>query len=252
MIQQLHKLLTSNSITRGMQRSVVRRIKRTLDVPDAFADLEKLVNRTSPDAILDIGSHIGGTIARMLEFASLPIHGFEPTSESYARLKKRFDSNELVTLHNLALSNESGQATIHCNANEQTNSLLDNDSGNTAALSEQTKHLGQQTIDTMRLDEWSQKHAPNQNLIIKSDVQGAEGLLLAGGMETFRNQLIAFYSEAQIAAMYEGQADFCSLHKTLTEELGFVLHNIYPCFHDEHGRALQTDALWIKQAYLVK
>ncbi len=233
-----------------MQRAVVGRLKRTLSVPDAYSDLEKLVNRTSPDAILDIGSHIGGTIARMLEFASLPIHGFEPTSESFARLNKRFENHPLVTLHNVALSNQTGQATIHCNANEQTNSLLDNDSGNSVALAEQTKHLGRQTIATMKLDEWASEHVPNQKLIVKSDVQGAEGLLVAGGMETLHDQVIAIYSEAQIAAMYEGQTDFCSLHKTLTDELGFVLHNIYPCFHDQSGRALQTDALWIKEDFL--
>jgi len=249
MIHKLHKLLTSNSLTRGLQRSAVRKIKQTLSVPDAYADIRVWVDRTKPEALLDIGSHVGGTIARMLEFTSLPIHGFEPTAESFAKLEKRFGDNQQVSLHNVALSNQTGTATFHCNANDQTNSLLDNASGNSTALPEHTKHLGEQTIKTIRLDEWYEAHLAGKSLIIKSDVQGAEGLLLNGGSETFRKNVMAFYSEAQIASMYEGQMDFCELHQRLVE-LGFVLHNIYPCFHDKHGRALQTDALWIKESLL--
>ncbi len=249
MIHQLHKLLTSNSITRAMQRSFVDRIKRTLSVPNAYADLEKLVNRTSPDALLDIGSHVGGTIARMLEFTSLPIHGFEPTSETFTKLQMRFGGHPQVSIHNIALSDKTGVATFHCNANDQTNSLLDNASGNSRAFHEHTKHLEEQTIQTLRLDEWAHANLPGKSIIIKSDVQGAEGLLLNGGEKTFRTQVHAFYSEAQIASMYEGQTDFCELHKRMVE-LGFALHNIYPCFHDKQGRALQTDALWIKETFL--
>ena len=122
---------------------------------------------------------------------------------------------------------------------------MDNDVG-IASLGDVAKHVGIETIETICLDDWAEQHQPEGNLIIKSDVQGAEGLLLEGGRRMFRDRVLGFYSEAQIAPMYEGRADFFELQKTLTD-LGFFLHNIYPCYHDKHGRALQTDAFWINE-----
>ena len=250
MIKKLHAALTSNRFTRSAQRKLVRRVKGLLNVPDAYDDLTKIAGRTNPDAILDIGSHVGGTIARLLETTHCPIHGFEPTAKTFEKLSQRFHGNPLVTLHKLALSNQNGTAEFHNNSNEQTNSLLDNDTGNTNSLGQYTQHVSTEKIQTMKLDDWVDEHLPSKNIIIKSDVQGAEGLLLEGGRKAFKNQVIGFYSEAQIAPMYDGQADFCELHQLLTRELGFVLHNIYPCFHDKAGRALQTDAFWISERYL--
>jgi FkbM family methyltransferase len=250
MYKQIRKLLMANSVTRRLGRRIVGSVKSTINCPDAFIDLTSLIQRTSPDAVLDIGSHIGETIARILETNRIPIHGFEPTPATFDRLSKRFEGNSLISLHNIALSDKHGEATFHCNANEQTNSLLDNDQGNRELLAEHTRHINKQTIQTIRLDDWMAQHLPSAKVVIKCDVQGAEGLLLAGGMSTFREQVIGFYSEAQIASMYEGQMGFFDMHRILTTELGFALHNVYPCFHDKHGRALQTDAFWINEKYL--
>ena len=250
MIRNIHKALVGNPLTRKLQRGIVCSLKNSLGVPDPYADLARIVRQQKPDAILDIGSHVGKTISRLLETSSVPIHGFEPTQNTFQKLSRRFQSDPKVTLHKLALSNVNGEATFHCNANEQTNSLLDNGAGNNEALAHATQHLQQETVETMRLDDWAAAHLPSAKVVIKSDIQGAEGLLVDGGEKCLREQTIAFFSEAQIAPMYEGQADFCELHKILTDKLGFVLHNIYPCFHDQQGRALQTDALWINTQFM--
>jgi len=248
MIQKIHQLLTSIPLTKGLQRKLVHGIKNQIGAPDAFFDLAKLIRTQQPAAVLDVGCHLGKTISRILEQNQVQIHGFEPTSSVFEKVSSSFDNNSLVAIHNVALSNATGTATFHNNNNEQTNSLLDNDVGN-ESLGDITKHVGVETINTIRLDEWVTEHLPVGNLIIKSDIQGAEGLMLEGGQQTFRNRVLGFYSEAQIAPMYEGQADFFKLQKMLTE-LGFFLHNIYPCYHDQHGRALQTDAFWINESVI--
>jgi hypothetical protein len=74
--------------------------------------------------------------------------------------------------------------------------------------------------------------------------------LLDGGRQAFRDRVVAFYSEAQIAPMYEHQIAFGELHARLASEFGFCLRNVYPCFHDEAGRATQVDALWVKESLL--
>ena len=250
MIRHIHHALVSNSLTRKLQRRIVRGLKSSLSVPDPYSDLARIVREKKPDAILDIGSHVGETISRLLETSSVPIHGFEPTQKTFQKLSLRFQNDPTVMLHKLALSNSNGEATFHCNVNEQTNSLLDNGVGNNESMAHATQHLQKEVVETMRLDDWVGTHLPSAKIVVKSDVQGAEGLLVEGGEKCLRDQTIAFYSEAQIAPMYEGQADLCELHKILTGKLGFVLHNIYPCYHDNQGRALQTDALWINTKFM--
>ncbi|MEO1525426.1 MAG: FkbM family methyltransferase [Planctomycetota bacterium] len=246
MLQTLHKIVLSNSVTRRMQRRMIRAVKEKLGYSDPFFDLQQIIEATDPIAILDIGSHVGKTIARILEFNhTRPIHGFEPTSDSYQRLSARFAEHNLVSVHNLALSDQTGTATIHCNQNEQTNSLLGNDHGNRTVLAEATREVGSIEVHTETLDEWLAANVPNGKIVIKCDVQGADGLVLTGGKSAFSDRVVAFYSEAQIAPMYQGQQSFHELHHRLINDFDFSLANIYPCFRDQHGRALQTDALWI-------
>jgi len=250
-IGKIHALLTSLPATRKLQRAVVLRVKKEIGVPDAYADLSNLILRFSPAAYLDVGSHDGNTINRILEENDVKVYGFEPTSETCRRLRDRFKSDKRVSIQEIALSNQSGTTEFFCNANEQTNSLLDNDQGNQESFGDQVAHLNRQTVTIMRLDDWLSQNVPEGDIVIKSDIQGAEGLLIEGGRETLRNRVIGFYSECQIAPMYKHQADLFDLNRTLTKELGFVLANIYPCMLDARGIAIQTDALWINKRYLL-
>jgi len=246
-LRTIHKTLVSNRFTRKAQRQLVTRLKNAMGYSDPFEDLERIVASCRPAAILDIGSHVGKTIARIREFSrEIPIHGFEPTPETFERLANRFRFTEDVHLHGVALSDCDGTALMHCNQNEQTNSLLSNGIGNRCALKEATRAVREIEIPTIRLDRWFRESDIDGQLVIKCDVQGAEGKLLDGGRQTFSNHVIAFYSEAQIAPMYEAQIAFDELHRRLTTEFNFELANIYPCFRDRSGKALQTDALWVR------
>lgn len=127
-------------------------------------------------------------------------------------------------------------------------SLLSNDHGNQEAFRCSTRPVATYEVPTVTLDDWLAQNIPNGSLVIKSDIQGAEGLLLDGGRLAFRDRVIAFYSEAQIGAMYAGQTDLWTLHKRLTTEFGFRISQIYPCLCNDNGEAVQTDVLWIKPA----
>lgn len=247
----LHGLLTANELTRGPQRRLVRKVKSALNVPDAYGEIVKICQLLPPAAILDVGSHRGTTIVRYIdELGSIPIHGFEPTPESYEYLRQRFEGFKQVFLHNVALSDESGVHEFFCNVDEQTNSLLDNDAENEESFGEDSAHLRRIEVRTTTLDEWAAREIPDGRLVLKVDVQGAEGLLIEGGQQTIRERVIAFYSEVMLSPMYSGQTDFGAVHERLTTELGFVLRNIYPCLHNDSGKAVQADALWVKPPVL--
>ncbi|MCO8123447.1 FkbM family methyltransferase [Stieleria sp. TO1_6] len=247
MLHLIHRALLATPLTRRLHRKSLVYIKQSLGYSDPYDDIEAVVQSTKPSAILDIGSHIGKTIHRMSEFRGhTPIHGFEPTPDSFKKLKKRFQKDRLVSVHQLALSDRTGTCIIQCNKNEQTNSLLQNGCGNNEILAEATRNVGTVEVPTMTLDQWFFESGIHGGIVIKCDVQGAEGLMLAGAEKVFSSNVYAFYSEAQIAPMYEEQIAFHELNRRLTTDFDFSLANIYPCFRDQSGRALQTDALWIR------
>jgi hypothetical protein len=97
------------------------------------------------------------------------------------------------------------------------------------------------------MDHWVAAHlTANIPFVIKCDVQGAEGLVIAGGKESIKSQCLAFYTEAQLEPMYKGQASFPEIQSVLTKELGLALHEVYPCFKDAAGRALQFDVMYFR------
>lgn len=227
-------------------------MKAFLGYPDAYGDLLEWSRLSIPAAILDVGAHVGETVTRFLDESTIPIHAFEPTPESYQLLSQRFESNPQVSVHQVALAATRGEQVLFLNENPQTNSLLDNAKREDLPFAQHTRHVGQVRVATRTLDDWADEFLPVGELVVKADVQGSEGELIAGGRNVLRERVSAFYSEAQISRIYSGQLDFSAIHQVLTGELGFVLVNIYPCLLDELGRAVQTDALWVKEDRLLE
>ena len=250
LLRAVHDSLIRIPGWRRYQRRISRRIKASIDVPDAYGDLFAIARATRAAAILDIGSYTGDTIERFVDELSTPVYGFEPTPESFQTLARRFEKTTQVHLNNVALSDHEGNETFFCNANPQTNSLLEGDTGNALSFPEETRPVETIQVDVQTLDAWASRHLPEGDLMIKADVQGAEGRLIDGGHTTFRSRVAAFYSEAQLCPMYRGQTSFSELNERLVKDYDFCLYNTYPCLRDERGRAVQLDALWIKEAAL--
>lgn len=252
MLRNIHYRLTRLDAYRSFSRQQIRRLKKMLGCPDPWADLVPLL-RAHPEAqYLDIGAHAGATIERICDECQNVVHGFEPTPASFQLLQEKYGGCPQVRLWNLACSNETGTSRIFLNNNSQTNSLLDNSDGNQRYFPQDTAHMGSVEISTIRLDDWLEDSqvGPKVPLVVKCDVQGAEMKVIEGGRQTLQNRCLAFYSEVQLVGMYENQATFHQVNQTLTDELGFVLKEIYPCLHDQTGRALQCDVLWVKPSVL--
>ncbi len=246
-IRRLHESLLAIPGWRTRQRRLDRRIKSIVGLPDAYGDILRIAECARADAILDIGSYVGDTIQRFIDESAIPVYGFEPTPETFDTLSARFRYNPQVRLANCALSDHIGIDRFFCNAGMQTNSLLDNDSGNIGSFPDHTRHVQSIEVAVTTLDSWLGMHLQEGWLVIKADMQGAEGMLLEGGNAAFSSRVIAFYSEAQLSPMYRGQVTFAALHERLTGEYGFALYNTYPCLRDRYGRAVQLDALWVKE-----
>jgi FkbM family methyltransferase len=202
--------------------------------------------------VLDIGAHIGRMMERFIdELPDVPIHAFEPTPASAAALRRRAARFGNVRVHQVAVADRAGVLPFFLNRFDETNSLLDNAHGPVGAQGELAEHVERIDVHAITLDDWCAAEAPAGDLVIKADMQGAEGRLLAGGSRTFgERRVAAFYSEVLFARMYEGQASFCELHETLTTSYGLSLWQIYPLARDASGRAAWGDALWLRDDML--
>ena len=217
--------------------------------PDCFEDLARIAKTAHADLFLDVGCHHGDTLLRFLEAGlRCAAVAFDPLEQNLKIARKRFNSYSYVRFEQLALSDKDGTANFFVNRNEQTSSLLENASGNIESFRKDTAHLSSIEVPVCRLDTWfaRQPKPLPKSVVIKCDTQGAEEKVIRGGIDLFQNRVMAIYAEVMLGEMYQGQSNFSALRKLLEKECGFILHNIYPCLHDSHGRAVQMDVLWIR------
>jgi FkbM family methyltransferase len=250
MIRTIHRAIKEWPPIRRARGPLGRWYGRLIGRPDAWSDLARIIRAVRPAAVLDVGSHTGGTVIRFTDAARhIPVHAFEPTPGSAALLRQKTAGIPNVRVHEIALSDCSGTVRFFLNRFEQTNSLLDNAPG--VERSPLAEHVDRIDVASMRLDDWCEANVPAGDLVIKADIQGAEGLLLAGGGETFsRGRVAAFYSEVLYTSLYEHQASFQQLHETLMNRFDMALWQIYRVSRDQTGRAAWGDAMWVREDVL--
>lgn len=240
----------------GPIRRILRRsracIQSVAGYTDPFFELARIARESKASLFLDIGCHHGDTLLRFIESGiSCPVAAFDPSGDNLDRAKRLLSPFPQITYHQTALSDRNGRATFYLNRNEQTSSLLPNDSGNQASFAADTAPIGSCEVETKTLDSWAAEHGAEGPCIIKCDTQGAEGLVIEGGKSLIRNHCMAFYGEVMLGDMYKGQSSFEEIRQLLESECGMVLKNIYPCLHDKAGHAVQMDALWVKPEHLL-
>jgi FkbM family methyltransferase len=251
MIKDAYLYLLGFGPTRRALRYLRARIQSIAGYSDPFYDLAHIATASQARLFFDIGCHHGDTLLRFIESGiTCPVAAFDPFGANLDRAKNLLRRFPRITFHQLALSDRNGTATFYLNRNEQTSSLLPNDTGNQESFAADTAPVGSCEVETKTLDSWAGENGATGPCIIKCDTQGAEGLVIQGGKSFIRDHCAAFYGEVMLGKMYQGQTSFDEIRRLLEKDCGMVLKNVYPCLHDEAGRAVQMDALWVKPEYL--
>lgn len=252
MLKSIYQQALKSTFTRQMARGLRRTIYSACGIGDSFYDIARLSQLSKATSFLDIGCHHGYTMLRYIESGvTCPMVGFDPMEENIVVARKALRGKGNVQFVQAALSEKDEDRDFFVNANIQTSSLLENDCGNRESLPEETQLKQILKLRTLSLDQWAREApADLSRVIVKCDVQGAEAAVVRGGSRLFKENVIGFFGEVQLRKMYAGQATLEELNRLLEEEHQLVLYNIYSCLRDNQGRALQADALWVKQPWL--
>lgn len=157
--------------------------------PETSQTLRFFFERSS--VFLDVGANYGlYSILAALWNPDLRVVAFEPLQPIYEALKKNIAVNHIedrVVCENLALSNQSGIATLYLPAAEEGKDL--ESTGTLATNSWQVrKHAQPLQVEAMRLDDYESRHRMRVDLI-KIDVEDFEANVLLGMESVIRRDL---------------------------------------------------------------
>ncbi|MEX1155110.1 FkbM family methyltransferase [Parvibaculum sp.] len=126
---------------------------------------------------LDIGAN-KGVWTHVLRRLCTEVHAFEPNPKMFGLLKTGAGSN--VSAHQVALSNETGEAEFRIPRNRKGYS----NQGGSLSKIKVADNYGSLTVETLRLDELNLQNVG----FMKIDVEGSELQVLEGAEQTIRRE----------------------------------------------------------------
>jgi FkbM family methyltransferase len=195
--------------------------------------------------VLDVGANRGqfasglfnnGYRGSIVSFEALPgVHA--ELRASAARHRGRWQVPDPV-----ALCNEEGTRSFHCNVADATSSLL-RVSGDALRTMPGAAPQSELVVRASRLDSVLRELGVDASgAFLKIDVQGAEDQVIAGAQETL-GQVVGLVVEMSLQRLYEGQPLYHELLPVLRNR-GFEVVDIWQGYRDPRSlRMLQMDVV---------
>lgn len=202
-------------------------------------DVATLVGRRNP-VILEIGANIGQTTIEFLrEMPDAKIFCFEPDPRAISEFKRNVLA-ENVHLVECAVGNINGTIKFYQSSgiDEYDNW---NQSGSIRTPKDHVKVWPKVNFDNkievpiVRLDDWASGQHLKRIDFIWADIQGAEGDLISGGIETI-NLSRYFYTEYGFRELYEGQFSLPQIDQALASFSVSRIFNMDALFENVNNR----------------
>lgn len=190
--------------------------------------------------VLDIGANRGqfatqllanGYRGRIVSFEAMP-HAHRELTAAAARVGDRWQVAPAI-----ALSDREGMVAFHVNDSDATSSLLAASSKAQNAIPG-IRPRAIVDVSTRRLDDMFGGYAvEGQRSFLKIDVQGGEGLVLAGAQTTL-GHVAGLMIELSLSELYDGQPLAFEVLAPLLAA-GFVVFDIAPAYRDSDSHKLE-------------
>jgi FkbM family methyltransferase len=184
-----------------------------------FADL---MRKLAIDTVIDVGANAGQYVGEIRELGYRGrIVSFEPIHVIYERLADASRTDELWSVHNVALGESAGEQLINVSENTVFSSFKPASSYLTSTFKSSTA-VRTESVKVIRLEDFLNEHPEyGRSTYLKIDTQGFEMEVLKGA-GAWLSQIKALQLELPIRSLYEGQVTWISMVEWLAGQ-GFQI-----------------------------
>lgn len=233
---------TKSLIKRGL-RALGVEVRRLPAKPiDELAWFRALGFRT----VLDVGANTG-QFARLARgyFPACQIYSFEPLGDCFSSLERAFRDDARFRAFNVAVGDHEGVTEMHRSDFSPSSSLLPMGALHKHAFPA-TSTGRVERVRVARLDDVLAAEKLEQPMLVKLDVQGYEDKVIAGAPRIL-SQALAVVTEMSVEPLYEGQALFDDIYRSLVD-LGFTYRGNWEQLRNpKDGRVLQVDGIFVRR-----
>ena len=197
-----------------------------------------------PRAVFDIGAHEGGW-SEMCQaiFSPAQCFLFEPQPEYQAKARARQPSGANWQVLPFALGDSEQTQPMFLTENGAASSILPPITGE-VPIGWGTRSVGQKDVQVATLDGLAQRERLPPPDLVKIDVQGYEGRVIAGGRNVL-SKAQRIIVEVSLHPIYENQSLLPEVAATLSN-WGFEIEDMNETCREWAGRLWQTD-LWCRR-----
>jgi FkbM family methyltransferase len=205
---------------------------------DPYHDMRRLTGAIVSPVVFDVGANVGQSVERIRTYFDHPvIHAFEPSPDTFEKLRRATKGISDLILNNVALGRHAGTADFVENSESALSSLLEfgPDSWGTVK--------GKIPVTVATLDAYCVENQVERIDVLKLDTQGFEMEVLRGGENMLgQGRIGVVFMEITFSEMYKGLPSLGEIYQFMTER-GFYLVAFYD-FHYQNNRVGWCDAMF--------
>lgn len=220
--------------------------KKNISIDEYLKLNQTWLIKTDIKTILDIGANVGQFASLIHEvLPSAMIYSFEPLEDCYKKLQERMRKVDKFKAFNIALGDANGELTFHRNEHSPSSSVLPM----TNLHKQKYPHAVKYTVikvKSKKLDDFAEELKIVDNLLIKVDVQGFEGKVIAGGKNTIRRAAILIL-ETSFQPLYIDQPIFEDIYDSLKKDFRYMGSLGEPRMNWFDGSPLFEDSIFVRR-----